>query len=401
MIGVAQARAAILAAAPRLGETTVALAQADGRVLARPIIAPRAQPPFAASAMDGYALRAVETPGRLRIAGESAAGRAFEGAIPPGSCVRISTGGPVPADADAIVIQEDVRRDGDVIETPLAKAGRHIRPAGGDFQAGEQLLAAGAVLTPAALTLAAAAGAPTLSVFERPRVTLLSGGDEVVAPGMEALPHQIYDSARYGVAGLARATGADVRHAAPLPDDREAVRAALAAALEQADVVVMIGGASVGDHDHARPAARALGAEVLFDKVAVRPGKPTWFARLGDGLILGLPGNPASALVTARLFLAPLLAQIQGVDAAPLCATVAARLVRDLPENGPREHYLRARLSSAADGGAEIAPFEDQDSSLMTIAAAANALLVRASDDPAQRAGTLVRALRFDVTLAG
>lgn len=399
MLGVAEARARMLARIVPLGAEDVPLDQAAGRVLAAPIVADRAQPPFPSSAMDGYAVRSADAPGRLRVIGESAAGRGFSGVVEPGACVRIATGAPVPDGADSIVLQEDAARDGDVIDAPEAVPGRHIRPLGIDFTAGALLLPAGSVLAPAALTLAAAAGRARVSVMRAPRIAVLSGGDEIALPGTAPGPWQVFDSTRYGVAAMIAGLGATAHLAGPLPDDRAAVTRAVAAALDACDLVLMLGGASVGDHDHARAAVSDLGAQFEVEKVAVRPGKPTWFAVAGDTPVLGLPGNPASALVTARLFLAPILALMQGFEPDLLTCTQTAVMGHALGPNGPREHYLRADAHYDGDGRCVVRAFSDQDSSLMTVAAAATALLVRPVDDPARAAGDLVQILSFAARL--
>lgn len=399
MLSVDDTRARMLAAIMPLAAEDVLLEDAPGRVLAQAIIADRAQPPFASSAMDGYALRAADTPGDLHVVGESAAGRAYSGTLGAGETVRISTGAPVPSGADAIVLQEDATRDGDRVTVPDAKPGRHIRPRGGDFDGGATLLPAGRVLDTAALTLAAAAGRALVAVTKRPRVTLLSGGDEIATPGTTPRGDQVFDSTRFGVAALVRGMGGLDRMIGALPDEPAAIERALSDALEHSDLVVMIGGASVGPHDHARPAAKALGATFLVDKVSVRPGKPTWFAVVRGKPVLGLPGNPASALVTACLFLASILARLQGADTDAVTSPSRARLVGALPDNGPREHYLRAVRTVDSAGVVHVRALEDQDSSLMTVAAAANALLVRPAGDPARAAGDLVHIMPFTAHL--
>lgn len=399
MLSVADARACMLAATARLPDEHVDIDLAFGRVLARDIVATRSQPPFPASAMDGYAVRAADTPGALKCVGESAAGRAYTGAFRVGEAVRISTGAPVPEGADAIVLQEDAATDGDTVTAPATQSGRHIRPSGGDFAAGAVLLSAGRALDIAALTLAAAAGHGTLCVASRPRIALISGGDEIAAPGATPRPDQVFDSTRFGVRALVRAMGGVDTSVPQLPDDVRAIECAVAACLETADLVVMIGGASVGPHDHARAAVAAHGAQFLVQKVSVRPGKPTWFATVCGKPILGLPGNPASALVTARIFLAPLLAAMQGASALETVVTTPARLSGALPENGPREHYLRAVTSIDGDGQVRVRPLEDQDSSLMTVAAAANALLVRPAGDPVREDGSVVSTMPFAARL--
>jgi molybdopterin molybdotransferase len=390
LLAVEAARAIILARAAPLGVEEVDLRDAAGRVLAGDIAARRDQPPFAASAMDGWAVRVADTPGRLAIIGESAAGRGFPGVVGEGQAARIFTGAPMPAGADAVVIQEDARREGDAVEVPAVTGPRHIRPAGLDFKAGERLLTAGARLDPWRLALAAAAGAARLKVFRRPRVAILATGEEIVAPGAAAGPDQIYDSGTTTLTALTQSWGA-----APLPLRRVGDDAAdIAAAVEGApcDLLVTLGGASVGDHDLVKPALARLGLRLEVESVAIRPGKPTWFGVLGDGRpVLGLPGNPASAMVCAELFLRPLVMALQGADAT--LALVAARCASALATNGERESWMRARLGSGPAGERVATPFGDQDSSLVSVFAAADALLRRPPLAPAIAPGDVVEIL--------
>ena len=390
LLAVEAARAIILARAAPLGAEDVALSDAAGRVLARDVAASRDQPPFAASAMDGWAVRAADTPGRLMIVGESAAGRGFSGVVGQGQAVRIFTGAPIPAEADAVVIQEDARREGDAVEVPRVTDPRHIRPAGLDFRAGERLLTAGVRLDPWRLALAAAAGAARLEVFRRPQIAILATGEEIVAPGAAPGPNQIFDSGTSTLTALIESWGA-----APLPLSRVGDDAAdIAAAVEDArfDLLVTLGGASVGDHDLVKPALSRLGLQLEVESVAIRPGKPTWFGFLGDGRrVLGLPGNPASAMVCAELFLRPLVMALQGADAT--LALLAARSASALAANGERETWMRARLSSAPTGELVATPFNDQDSSLVSVFAAADSLLRRPPRAPAIASGDVVEVL--------
>ncbi len=390
LLAVEAARAIILARAAPLGVEDVALSDAAGRVLARDVAASRDQPPFAASAMDGWAVRAADTPGRLTIVGESAAGRGFAGVVGEGQAVRIFTGAPAPVGADSVVIQEDARREGDVVEVPRVTDPRHIRPAGLDFKAGERLLTAGVRLDPWRLALAAAAGAARLEVFRRPRVAILATGEEIVAPGADAGPDQIYDSGTTTLTALTQSWGAAALPLSRVGDDA----ADIAAAVEGAryDLLVTLGGASVGDHDLVKPALGRLGLQLEVESVAIRPGKPTWFGILGNGRrVLGLPGNPASAMVCAELFLRPLVMALQGAEAT--LALVAARSASALAANGERETWMRARLSSAPTGELVATPFGDQDSSLVSVFAAADALLRRPPQAPAIGPGDLVEVL--------
>jgi molybdopterin molybdotransferase len=393
-MGVAEARAAMVAGLAALAPEKIPLQQALGRVLAEPIIASRDQPPFRVSAMDGYAVRVADTPGRLRLTGEAAAGRGFEGVIAAGETVRISTGAVVPEGADAVVIQEDVTRDGDVIDVPRASPDENVRPRAMDFSAGRQLLEAGLRLDGVALALAAAAGMADVAVVRSPSVAILSGGDELAQPGSVPGPFQVFESGSHGIAGLIESWGG-VAERLPLEKDNiESIARAAAKGLES-DLLVLIGGASVGDHDHARPALKKLGLEMVVEKVALRPGKPTWFGRVRGKPVLGLPGNPASALVCAHLFLKPIIDAMLGRQAA--VTFLRARLEEALPANGSREHYLRSRLTSGDDGVLSVRAFEHQDSSLLSVFAAANALIRLAPNAPALAAGTLVDVLRLSV----
>lgn len=393
MISVAAARKVILANAAPCSAVNVSLRAALGRTLCEDVIAPRDQPPFRASAMDGYALRAMDTPGVLRMVGEAGAGRALTRPLGVGECARIFTGAPLPAGADSVLIQEDAARDGEIVTAPSVEKGRHVRSAGVDFRSGDRLLATGSLLDAASIALAAAAGCPSLSVSRKPRVTVLSGGDELVSPGQVPADDQIFDSLGVGVAALAEQWGAEASSVGPLADNAHQIAKALASAISSSDVTVIVGGASVGDHDHARPALRELGGEFLFEKVALRPGKPTWFARTGDRLVLGLPGNPASAFVCARLFLRPLLDQLCGRDPSLSMHPRKARTRTPLQANGSRETYLRATPETDEVGQAWANAPAEQDSSLLSVFARTQALIVRAPDAPQAPAGALINVL--------
>lgn len=375
-----QARAAMLAAFEAKAETEmVALDAALGRVLARDVIAARDQPPFANSAMDGYALRASDTPGRLRVAGESAAGRGYQQKLQAGEAVRIFTGAPMPEGADSVLIQEEAKRDGATLAAPKVEAGAHVRVRGLDFRAGATLLKRGERLDGIGLALAAASGASALAVAKPLRVAILATGDEIVAPGAAPAWDQIYESCSFGVAGLTREWGAEVERLEAQGDDVDALARAVEAGWRRADLVVTIGGASVGDHDLVRTAIARFSARFVVEKIGVRPGKPTFFARTDLGPVLGLPGNPASGLVCSWLFLRPLIEHWHGRDPTP--AFRQARLAADMPANGPREHYLRAQL---AFEGAQllVRAAEDQDSSRLSIFQRANALIRRTPNAP-------------------
>lgn len=390
-----EACAVISGLAGPLGTEQVRLDEADGRILAAPVSAASAAPAFAVSAMDGYAVRDADLgPGgaALRVVGESFAGPlSFRGVLEPGCCVRIFTGAAVPEGADRVVVQEVVRRDGDMAVIPAPTGGRHIRAAGSDFAAGEVLLERGRRLTPQAMIAAAAADRPSLEVFRRPRVTILSTGDELVEPGQAAgRPGAIPDSVSLGVTALSRAWGAEVVGRRRLDDDLPALSAAAGEALQAADVVVTTGGASVGEKDFARVMFAPFGLEVAIDKVAMKPGKPVWVGRAGGRIVVGLPGNPTSALVTARLFLAPILAAMGGRPAAEAWNWRAAPLAAPLAAGGARESFERAR-----QGLAGVAPVASQDSSAQKELARADVLVRRPPGAPALSAGALADVLDF------
>jgi molybdopterin molybdotransferase len=391
LLAVDDARGRMLAEIAILPAERVRLAQAIGRVLAEDVAAVRDQPPFNASAMDGWAVRAADSPGELKIVGESAAGRGYEGSVGPGEAVRIFTGAALPDGFDAVVIQEEAERSGDVVRVPQVDAGHFIRPAGGDFKAGALLLERGARIDPWRLSLAASAGRAEVSVGARPRVALLSTGEEIVEAPAAPGRFQIYDSGAPGLAAMVEDWGGIVIRAKPVGDELDAVIEALRSI--EADLVVTVGGASVGDHDLVRAAGEALGLSLRVESVNVRPGKPTFFGVLGDGRrMLGLPGNPASAFVCAEVFLRPILNAYQGSAAEP--ATVAARLEQALPANGSREHWMRAKLSYS-EGGVTVRPYRDQDSSLVSVFAASDALLRRRAGAAAAEIGTPVEVLRL------
>jgi molybdopterin molybdotransferase len=384
MIPVADALDRLFALAPRTGPEVVALVQAAGRVLAADVVARRDQPPFDASAMDGWAVRAADAlPGaRLTVVGEAPAGRAWQGVVQPGQAVRIFTGGPVPAGADRVVIQEDARRDGDtVILGDRLEAAANIRPRGADFAVGARVPAPRR-LRPADLALIAAMNVPAVTVARAPEVAILMTGDELVPPGGDPGPAQIVASNGYGLAAMVRAEGGVPRLLPVAPDDPGLLAASLDLA-RGADVVVTVGGASVGDHDLVAGALATAGADMAFHKVAIRPGKPLMAGRLGDALVIGLPGNPVSALVCGMVFLVPVLRAMQGLPARPL-PRAQARLAHALPPNGPREHYMRATWD-----GDRLSAGGSQDSSLLSVLSTADALVVRPPGDPARDAGDM------------
>ncbi len=386
----------LAAVTPGPPETIALDHHATGRVLAEPIRAVRDQPPFDASAMDGWAIVAGD-PGAessYRIIGESAAGRGFEGPVALGEAVRIFTGAPVPTHC-AVVIQEQAERRGEIVHIPGPPlAGRpNVRPCGGDFRGGDALLEPGMRLDAWRLALAASAGRGQALVYPRPRVAIVATGEELVQPGT-AIPTaaQIFESNTPALASLIAGWGGAPIRLLPAHDD-EAVIAASVADID-CELIVTVGGASVGDYDLVKPALRRLGLSLEVESIALRPGKPTWFGRLSDGrCVLGLPGNPASGLVAAELFLRPLLNAWQGADAA--LKLEPARLAVPLPRTGPRDHWMRAALAVDADGRLIVTPFPDQDSSLVTVFARANALLRRPADAEPLAKGALVETLRL------
>jgi molybdopterin molybdotransferase len=401
MITVEEALRRVLASAETpLKEEKVALEQAYGRVLARDLKALRTQPPFSNSAMDGYAVRAADTaspPATLIVVGESAAGRAFEGAIGPGEAVRIFTGAPMPDGADAIVIQEDVQREGERIRVSAAASARdNLRPAGMDFQAGEALIPTGRRLSPRDVALAAAANHTALAVRRRARVAILATGDELVAPGGTLGPAQIIASNNFAVAGVVEAYGGVAIDLGVAVDELGALNTALAQARDaQADVLVTLGGASVGDYDLVQQALVSAGMELGFWRIAMRPGKPLMHGRLGAMRILGLPGNPTSSMVCAILFLRPLLRALHGEPDAGADLSQPARLAVDLRANGVRQDYMRASLDRGADGILVATPAADQDSSLVKTMARAEGLIVRPPHAEPAKAGDLCRVIAF------
>lgn len=381
----------MLDGATPVGRESVALDDATGRVLAEDIRARRDQPPFDSSAMDGWAIRTGDLPAPrgLRIAGESAAGQRLSSGLEHGQAARIFTGAPMPPGADRVVVQELAERRGDRVFIGDPGQQAWVRPRGGDFHACKLLLQRGLRINPRHLALAAAAGCAELDVARRPRVVILATGPELANAGEQAGPDQIYDSAGPAVASLARHWGATASRAPPLPDEESLVGRTVSGI--EADVIVTIGGASVGAHDVVRPALARLGLAVRVESVAVKPGKPTWFGILPDGRrLLGLPGNPASALVGAELFLRPLVLALQGALQPKLLHQV--RLAAAISANGPREHWLRAR-ASWSEGILKAVPFADQDSSLVSVLANADLLVRHPAGAPAADIGQVIEAL--------
>ena len=382
MISVDEALSHLFSLVAPLERESVPLQEAAGRILADPATARRDQPPFPASAMDGYAVRADDvTPGaRIEVIGEAAAGHGFPGNVKPGQAVRIFTGAPVPEGADRVVIQEDVTRGGDTITLgDRLDEGPHIRRKGIDFATGDTIDAP-RLLTPSDIALLAAMNIPQVSVTRKPVVALISTGDELVMPGDDPGPDQIIASNTFGLKAMLEQMGASARLLPIARDNTASLETAFDLA-EGADLVVTIGGASVGDHDLVGDVAASLGMERSFYKVKMRPGKPLMAGRMGRAAMVGLPGNPVSAMVCGHVFLAPMIRVMLGLGAAPAPRRMA-RLAQDIPANGPREHYMRATLTD--DG---LTPAERQDSSLLSVLARANALMIRPPDDPARAKG--------------
>lgn len=392
LIPVAEARARILAMLTATAAEPVLLAHAAGRVLAEHVVARRTQPPSDLSAMDGYAVHAADVesvPARLRVIGEAPAGGAYGGIVGEGEAVRIFTGAPVPQGADAIVIQEDTERYGDiVIARESTVPGRNIRRAGLDFTEGSTGIEAGRKLSPADIAFAAAMNQPSLFLHRRPRIAFFSTGDELVRPGMPIGPNQIVSSNNDGLAALIVEAGGIPLDLGIAPDRREAIRSTARKAIG-ADMLVTLGGASVGDHDLVQAALAEDGLDINFWRIAMRPGKPLMFGRYRDIPMLGLPGNPVSAQVCALLFLVPALIKLQGGEAtAP--RTMPARLGAPLAENDQREDYLRAKLDHVPGELPVATPFPKQDSSMLSLLSAADCLIVRPPRAPAAEAGEMV-----------
>jgi molybdopterin molybdotransferase len=395
------ALAIVLEGAGPDGAETVEIDNAHGRVLAADLASLRTQPPFAVSAMDGFAVVAADTakpPVHLKIVGESAAGRSFSGTVGQGEAVRIFTGARVPEGADAVAIQENAAVDGENVEIRAAvTAGRNVRPAGLDFHAGDKLLGRGDLLSPAAVALAAAMNHARVPVFRKPRVGVIATGDELAPPGPNVGPEAIVASNNLALCAVAAEAGGHAYDFGIIGDTQAGLETAIQAAVTaEMDVIVTSGGASVGDYDLVKPALLALGARIEFEKIAVRPGKPFIFARLpgphGEVRFLGLAGNPVSSLISALAFLRPLVGKLAGRKAEAL-ARVAAIAGADLNQNDERQDYLRATLSRRADGRLVATPFERQDSSMLATLAKADCLLVRPPHAKAAKAGAAVEVI--------
>ena len=403
LLSVRDAHARVIAAFDPLPAEMVSVADAAGRVLATPPQARLTQPPADLSAMDGYAVRVEDVPAApttLTLVGQSPAGGSYDHALKPGETVRIFTGAPLPMGADAIVIQEDTKAEGPritILEAP--RIGRHIRRAGLDFKAGDRPFAAGRALTTRDVALAAAMNLPWLSVHRKPRVAILSTGDELVMPGEPIGRNQIVSSSGLAVAALVRGWGGDPTLFDIARDDAKLIGERIAAGAQH-DLLITLGGASVGEHDLVQDALKAQGFTMDFWRIAMRPGKPLMFAARERARVLGLPGNPVSTMVCALLFLKPALERMVG-QPGDLVATQPARLAIDLKENDTREDYVRSKLARAADGGLTVEPHPVQDSSMLSVLAWSSGLLVRPAHDPARKAGDTVQVIDLSVLPGG
>ena len=378
MLSVDEALKTILDGVAPLDEETVSLPDLTGRIAAAPVKARLTQPPFAASAMDGYAVQFSDAKqnAQLTVVGEAPAGSPFARSVGAGEAVRIFTGGVVPDGADHVVIQEDVTRDGDRITINETQARRrNIRAAGVDFHQGDALIDAGAKFHEVHGAILAAANIATVRVVRKPRVALFSNGDELREPGDDLKPGEIVNSNHYALSAMIKSWGGEPDYLGRASDAEEDIEIFFKRAAE-ANVIVPIGGASVGDYDYVKSAFKKCGGDTVFEKVAVRPGKPTWFGSLGSARIVGLPGNPASAIVTAALFVQPLIRKLAGHGNVSRFFE-KAQLQGSLPKNGPRESYLRASSIVNDNNRRLVTPAANQDSSLLSPFSDANVLIRR------------------------
>jgi molybdopterin molybdotransferase len=388
MISVEAARETVLVGIRPVATEVVGLAQAVGRVLAEDLVARVSHPPVAVSAMDGYAVRVADLdsiPATLTVIGESAAGSPYGGMVAAGQAVRIFTGAALPAGADAVVMQEDTGRDGGTVAIRVGvPAGKFVRAPGLDFKTGDVLLRAGTVMEGRAIGLAAAMNIPWLTVRRRPRIAILSTGDEIAMPGEPLGPTQIVSSNGPGLAAAVVEMGGEAVHLGIAKDTRQSLDAMIGAAAG-CDLLVTTGGASVGDYDLVQDALRDAGLDLGFYTVAMRPGKPMMFGNLKGVPVLGLPGNPVSAMIGSVIFLRPIIRAMLGLSTAT--ETVTARLGRDLPANDVRQDYLRASLERGGDGVLVATPFQMQDSAVLSGMVRADCLAIRPPHAPAAEAG--------------
>lgn len=396
LLPVEDAIAAILARVPAVQPETVPLAHANGRVLAQTLVATHDQPPFNASAMDGYAVRAADiVPGhRLTLIGTSQAGAGFSGSVAAGQCVRIFTGAPVPPGADAVIMQEEATANGNLVTfTEQPKPGRSIRAIGNDFATGDALIEAGARMGPMQLAVAAAANAPSLTVATRPRIALLATGDELVLPGSPLAPDQIVASNSFGLAPMLAPYAAEVIDHGIARDDRAALRTKLESIFAaEPDILITTGGASVGDHDIVQDVLLELGVTLDFWRINMRPGKPLMFGTRGKTLIFGLPGNPVSAMVTATVFIKPALRKWLGYAEQP---SWRLPLAGPTPPNSARRHFMRAQLVHTPTGP-ELMPISQTDSGHTSSLSNADMLIIQPEFDPGAQAGSTVESIQID-----
>ncbi len=403
MLSVRDAHARVIAAFEALPAETISVADVAGRVLAQSPQARLTQPPADLSAMDGYAVRAEDVaaaPTTLTLVGQAPAGGSYDHALKPGEAVRIFTGAPLPMGADAIVIQEDTKADGKkitILEAP--RIGRHIRKAGLDFATGDRPFEVGRTLTTRDVALAAAMNLPWLSVHRKPRVAILSTGDELVMPGEPIGRNQIVSSSGIAVAALVRSWGGEPTLFDIARDDAKLIEDRIAASAQH-DLLITLGGASVGDHDLVQAALKAQGFAMDFWRIAMRPGKPLMFAARDRARVLGMPGNPVSTMVCALLFMKPALERMLG-QPGDLIATQPAQLAADVKANDLREDYVRSRLARAADGSLTVEPHPVQDSSMLSVLAWSSGLLVRPPHDPARKTGEVVQVIDLSVLSGG
>ncbi|MFA1623649.1 gephyrin-like molybdotransferase Glp [Rhizobium mongolense] len=392
LLPVAEAQGRLLGRAKPISDVeTVSLADGDQRVLAADLTARLTQPPFNASAMDGYALRREDAPepgAELKFIGTSAAGHAFDGTVGKGETVRIFTGAPVPSGADSVLLQEDAEKiDGGIRTKYPIRQGQHIRLRGQDFNENEGVLSAGTVMDFTRLTVAAAMNHASIDVLRKPLVAILATGDELLTPGSDLGPSQIVASNTFGIAALVHKAGGDVLDLGIVPDDKVAITAAVRRAqAEGADVIITLGGASVGDHDLVQATLVAAGMTLDFWKIAMRPGKPLMVGSLGSTHVLGLPGNPVSSLVCALLFLEPLVRKLASLPPVKRDAMVEAAVT--LASNDQRQDYVRAKLAKSSSGKWLAEPFDKQDSSMMKVFAHADCLIIRPPHAPQLPAGS-------------
>ena len=397
VISVDEALAQVLAGVTLLPAEEIPIGEAHGRVLASPLVSRRTQPPADVSSMDGYAARAADlaSPARLKRVGESAAGRPFHGTVKPGETVRIFTGAIVPEGADAVVPQENATVEGDTVALTQAKAGAYVRKRGLDFVEGKTTLEAGRRLNARDVGLAAAMDFARVKVASRPRVAIIATGDELVAPGTDTGPERIVASNPLSLAALFAQENAIVRDVGIVPDKIEAIVDAIRRVRSIADVLVTVGGASVGDHDLIAPALKAENISLAFHRIALRPGRPLLLAVAEPLRVIGVPGNPVSSYVCALLFVVPLLRRLQGRSDALPCIETAV-LGADLEANDHRQDYLRSRIERGADGRLVATPYSRQDSSMQAILVGSDGLLIRVPNAPAARAGSPCQVLLFN-----